>query len=234
MKKLLWLILSIGSLTFNTGAQAPQDFVPFSTNLAVGAMCKIGIAQLHPTQAVVGMIEVEQREKKMKKWTAEKLDNYLRRKIVPLCIGPGGNVYILDHHHLVRVLAESGLSTSVYAVIKGNYQPYSEADFWRTMKAIDWVYTLDANGHELKIPDQLPGNIKGLHDDPYRSLAWAVRDAYGYEETEEPFADFRWAAFFRSRVKIKDGQEGFKEAVKAALAMAHAPAARELPGYKAK
>jgi hypothetical protein len=225
----LVLMLATGA---GVRAQAPVNYVSFSTNLAVGTSCVIGIDRLHPTQAVVGMIEVDHREKKMKKWTPEKLDNYLRTKPVPLCIGPGGNVYIMDHHHLVRALVDTGLSTSVYAVVKGSYLKFSETDFWRSMTSFDWLYTLDENGHELKFPEQLPRNIKDLRDDPYRSLAWAVRDAYGYDETEIPFADFQWAGFFRTRVKIGTGEDGFKTAVKTALALVHDPAAKELPGYK--
>jgi hypothetical protein len=219
-------------LAFIADAQTSPVFVPFSTNLDVGAFCTIGIDRLHPMQAVIGMTEVRHREKKMMKWGAEKLDDYLREKIVPLCIGPGGNVYITDHHHLVRILGDTGLSTSVYAVVKGRYDRFSEQDFWRTMRAIEWVYTLDENGNELQIPEQLPKIFKDLRDDPYRSLAWAVRDAGGYEDTEIPFADFKWAGFFRSRVKIGTGDAEFKKAVRDALAMAHDPAAKKLPGFK--
>jgi len=39
------------------------------------------------------------------------------------------------------------------------------------------------------------------------------------------------ADFFRHRVPIGPGREGFEAAVRKALALAHDPAARHLPGF---
>ncbi len=45
----------------------------------------------------------------------------------------------------------------------------------------------------------LPNDIRGLADDPYRSLAWFVRKAGAFENSEKNFAEFTWANFFRSK-----------------------------------
>jgi hypothetical protein len=43
--------------------------------------------------------------------------------------------------------------------------------------------------------------VSGLTGDPYRSLAALVRDAGRYVKTPEPFAEFQWAAFCRTRIR---------------------------------
>jgi hypothetical protein len=73
--------------------------------------------------------------------------------------------------------------------------------------------------------------VKGLVDDPYRSLAGYVRNAGGYVKTDAVFAEFLWADFFRHRVRIGPGRAGFEAAVQRAMALAHDPAAGELPGF---
>jgi hypothetical protein len=80
----------------------------------------------------------------------------------------------------------------------------------------------------------LPINIRGLADDPYRGLAWAVREAGGFEKTGEPFCEFRWADFLRKRIRMARTEGAFEEALKEALALAATPEAKHLPGYRAK
>jgi len=38
--------------------------------------------------------------------------------------------------------------------------------------------------------------------DPYRSLAWIMREHHGYLKSNAPFSEFRWADFFRKRVLV--------------------------------
>jgi hypothetical protein len=41
--------------------------------------------------------------------------------------------------------------------------------------------------------DLLPSNVSELSNDPYRSLAWAVKSRKGFKATPIPFAEFIWA-----------------------------------------
>jgi hypothetical protein len=41
--------------------------------------------------------------------------------------------------------------------------------------------------------EQLPQKVTGLTDDPYRSLAWAVRKRGGFQKTTASFSEFQWA-----------------------------------------
>ena len=210
------------------------DYVPFKPDLPVGTKCLIDPAVLHPTQAAVGMREVEMRIAKMKGWSAKKRERFMQEKTAPIVIGPGNEVYLLDHHHLARLLLESKILPRMYAEIKGNYAALPEPDFWAMMKERKWVYCFDEAGRALNDPSQLPKRIMDLRDDPYRSLSWLVREQNGYKEVDAPYLEFLWANFFRSRIKIDPGKEGCERAVPAAMLLCHSPEAKDLPGYIAR
>jgi hypothetical protein len=73
--------------------------------------------------------------------------------------------------------------------------------------------------------------VSGLVDDPFRSLAAFVRDADGYAKTPEPFADFQWADFFRTRIRLWTTPFQFTAAVHQGEYLAKSPDARVLPGF---
>jgi hypothetical protein len=70
-----------------------------------------------------------------------------------------------------------------------------------------------------------------LEDDPFRSLAGAVRRAGGFAKDTTPYAEFLWADFFRRRIKSKEVQKRFAPAVQRALVLAKSEDARYLPGW---
>jgi len=49
------------------------------------------------------------------------------------------------------------------------------------MKSNNQVYLKDQNGNTIA-PSQLPTSIKNLSNDPFRSLAGAVRELCGFEK----------------------------------------------------
>jgi len=96
---------------------------------------------------------------------------------------------------------------------------------------------------------------KGLAYDPYRSLAWIVREHHGYIKNNAPFSEFKWANFFRTRIlldhDILAGKHTFddfafevdeqgnlelsddgKEVIDDALFLAASAEARGLPGFR--
>ena len=75
-----------------------------------------------------------------------------------------------------------------------------------------------------------------MRDDPYRSLAGCVRNAGGYAKDTQPYAEFLWADFFRSRIAVAEIQASRKghlvpEVVTRAVEIASDDAARYLPGW---
>jgi hypothetical protein len=209
------------------------DYPAFSANLQPGSFCEIPIAALHPTQFNIGRLEVQRRAKHIAKMPDWKLALYINDHILPVIIGPGGAPYATDKQHFACALALAGHTDVVGHIIR-NFHDLDAADFWSRMKSANWVYLYD-KGAGPKDVSALPTHLADMTDDPYRSLAWAVRDAGGYGADDAvPYADFHWADFFRSRVKIGEGDAGFDQAVQEALKLAHSPEAKGMPGYGSK
>lgn len=193
--------------------------------------CSCSIADLHPTQISVGMIEVKDKEHDIKKMGKHDLDKFESENPEPTVIGPQGKLFIIDHHHLARALYDQGVKTT-YCQIAANFSNMNMSQFWATMNQKRWVYPYDEQGRGPLAYSQLPDSVDGLKDDPYRSLAGAVRKAGGYDKTSAPFAEFQWAAFFRSRIDASKINNNFDKAVKQGVKLAHSPDASNLPGYQ--
>lgn len=192
--------------------------------------CKI--AELHPTQFAVGLREVSEKVSKISKLMQkpEKFKKYLKKHPEPVVLGPDRIQYITDHHHLARALIELKVETTFCERIED--QSHLKLDeFWTYMDAKKWVYPYDEKGAGPLDFKLLPASVALLKDDPYRSLASAVRDAGGYSKTEIPFAEFAWAGFFRTRIQIGVQPGDFEKAVSKALAIAHSDEAKDLPGF---
>jgi hypothetical protein len=189
------------------------------------------VAMLHPTQITVGMIEVHDKRKQLEKLAPHRLRDHLALHPIPAVIGHQGRLYITDHHHLGRALWEEGVETTFF-VVEADLSELPLESFWAEMRSKHWAHPIDDRGQRQPI-ETLPKHIKGLIDDPYRSLAGYVRDAGGYEKTPTAFAEFLWADFFRHRVRIGPKRENFERAVDEALTLAHSAAARHLPGFVA-
>ena len=93
-----------------------------------------------------------------------------------------------------------------------------------------WVHPLDENGvrHSYSF---LPGSLKKLTDDVYRSLAGFVRDAGGFRKTDAAFVEFVWADFFRRNIAIEEVTANFLGAVRRAKRLAQSPLAKRIPGF---
>jgi hypothetical protein len=189
--------------------------------------CKL--AELHPTQITVGMIEVHDKQKHLEQLGHHERRDFLSTHPIPAVLGPGAVLYITDHHHLARALWEARIDSGFF-LVEADFSALHAQAFWVEMDTRRWVHPIDAEGRRHGV-DALPERVKGLADDPYRSLAAYVRNAGGYVKTGTAFAEFLWADFFRRRVQIGPGRKGFEAAVQKALALAHDPAARELPGF---
>ena len=170
------------------------------------------ISHLRPSQPCVGFGEVLA---KMHRGIDHLQDP------IPIVKGPDGN-YIVDHHHEVSALHMLG-EEEVHITILHDLSTLPIEHFWPVMRLLKLCYLIDHAGQRIS-PDRLPKHVSDLTDDPYRSLAWQVRHAGGYRKTMQPFAEFRWAAFFR-RVGIESDD------IESAVKMAHSWQATHLPGF---
>jgi hypothetical protein len=141
-------------------------------------------------------------------------------------------LFITDHHHLALAMADRGIETTS-CQLEADYSGLDPGSFWAQMAAQHWVYLYDENGKGPLSPADLPTTVEGLKDDPYRSLAGAVRDSGGFAKVSTPFAEFEWANYFRSSgISVADIHGNFKKTVKEASAIATRRDACSLPGYK--
>lgn len=191
------------------------------------AECEVD--RLHPTQLTVGMIEVHDKRRKLRAMTHDERKEFLRERPIPVVLGPQDRYYVTDHHHLGRALHDEDIAHAFFQ-IEADFSKLDPDAFWQRMADRSWVHPIDEHGRHRAI-DALPKHIKALVDDPYRSLAGYVRNAGGYRKTEAAFAEFTWADYFRHRIRIAEGREGFEAAVEKALLLAHSADAKALPGF---
>ena len=189
---------------------------------------------LKPTQFSIGLLEVEFKVIEFKAMKAKKMAKFVRETPVPVVVSPWKELCITDHHHFVFACWHADVREVRVEVVKD----YSRANlsyhrFWRKMARLQLAYLYDQFGEGPRSPLYLPTDIRGMADDPYRSLAWMVRKEGGFENSRETFAEFRWADFFRAnRVLDAHGRRGFHAAIKRGLRLARSAKARNLPGFK--
>jgi hypothetical protein len=210
---------------------AAADAVPYSPDLPAGTICAVPIDKLHPTQSAVGMWEVDRRAENIARKNAKKLKEYLQEHQAEIVIGPGGVPYLTDGHHLSLALLKAKIATTVDARVEANWRELKPDEFWKKMKLTEKVYLYDNRGKGPLEPAQLPKKVTDMSDDPYRSLAWAVKERGGIKKSPISFSEFKWANFFRARIKIDSTPGSFERAIETALRICHSPEAKDLPGY---
>ena len=213
-----FLLLTLPSFALAAGNNAPSS-------------CAIGA--LHPTQISVGMLEVKDKKHEIKKMSSRELDDFELKNPEPSVMGPGGKLYIIDHHHLARALYEAGVNYT-YCTVLADLSNMTAAQFWAEMRRRNWVYPYDEDGNGPLPYSSIPANVGMMTDDPYRSFAAAVRKAGGYDKTDKPFAEFKWADYFRPLIKKGDLENHFDRSVKDGVKLAHSSAASGLPGYQGR
>jgi hypothetical protein len=112
--------------------------------------------------------------------------------------------------------------------------------FWKSLQDRNEIHLEDGQG-KIITPAELPTTIDALQDDPFRSLAGAVREACGFKKQSESasstnYLEFEWADYLRANwaktdIPIASINENFDSATKAALDLATQKEAAALPGY---
>jgi len=210
-----------------------EDLAAFDPSLSPGTHCLVEIDKVHPTQCAIGYLEVDQRGEKIARMSPKKLKSYITDHLPLIVIGPRSVPYLIDGHHLCFALLKYHVADRVEARVEANWRDLSAEEFWKSMRKHGWVYPYDNKGQGPIDPEKLPQHVLKMTDDPYRSLAWAVRKRAGYVKTLDSFAEFQWANFLRSQVVIANTPTGFEQAVDDALKIVHSPEAKKLPGYEA-
>jgi hypothetical protein len=194
---------------------------------------KSPVLDLYPTQLALGMHEVDAKIKAFEAMGHHELQDYLEKHPVPVVLGPKKRHFLVDHHHLVRACWEARVE-EVHLSQLDDLSKLHEDEFWEKLAKKNWCHLYDPFGGGPHSYMNLPNSVRGLGDDPFRSLAWLVREAGGYEKSDEPFAEFQWANYFRAHLSTHPVVDDFEEARREALRICRSPAAKTLPGYIGK
>lgn len=138
----------------------------------------VPITDLRPTQVTVGMREVDFKRSRWREKHSHDATNYLNTHPFPVVLGPGPHRYLIDRHHLALALREEGIwELPVSTVV--NLSNLSLDEFWTTLEDRKWTHPFDGEGRQCSYHN-MPASVDDLIDDPFRSLAGALKRAGGY------------------------------------------------------
>jgi hypothetical protein len=189
----------------------------------------VSITDLRPTQISVGLYEVKEKRKRLRKRDPQKIGSFLGDHMIPVILGPKKRHYVIDHHHLALSLQGEGIKRVLVTVV-ADLSELDPDDFWLVLDHHSWVHPYDENGRRRDF-SKIPKSIDKLRDDPFRSLAGELRRIGGFAKDTTPFSEFLWADFLRRRMKRKAVQRDFHSALKKAMKLAKSLDARYLPGW---
>ena len=139
------------------------------------------VLDLRPTQFAVGMLEVDEKIAEFQKLSKKEFARTLEETVIPVVISPDRELYIVDRHHFLAVCYHLGVKKVRVDVVKDlTGKKMSYAQFWRWMRTSRNMYPYCQFAEGPRAALYLPKDIRGLADDPYRSLAWFVRKAGGF------------------------------------------------------
>jgi hypothetical protein len=186
------------------------------------------IANLLPTQITVGMREVAFKRNRWREKNRETAERYLNTHAIPVIVGPEARYFIMDHHHLARALHDEGVIEAPISVV-GDLGNLPRDEFWSALESQRWSHPFDDKGERRDYRD-IPNSVDDLIDDPFRSLAGALKRAGGYTKDESPFSEFHWANFLRDRIARETIEHDFDGALELAINLARHEAGA-LPGW---
>jgi len=192
---------------------------------------KCRVEELRPTQMTVGFRAVRHKQHQWKKVRDSRRDrkHFIEDHVIPVVIGPKGNFFATDHHHVARALLEEGVER-ILVMIHADLSRLPLNTFWNFMDQKSWCRPCDDHGRRQAF-DALPDHLSKLLDDPYRSLSAAVEDAGGYAKDGSPFGEFLWADYFRPHIRRSSLETDFDAAVERAVHLARSKQADYLPGW---
>ncbi|MCI5117334.1 MAG: hypothetical protein D3913_05130 [Candidatus Electrothrix sp. LOE1_4_5] len=221
---ILGAVFLVGSFPFAVSGKDCKPTDPKDTN------CTLHVDKVRPTQFAVGLVAVKCKAEKIEKKNKKKLKKYLEepKREIPVVIGPDGNFYMTDHHHLSSALYRANSpkwgkeSKKLHLKILDNFYNIKDdtswGKFWEEMQQKHRSYNYDNKGIPHMSFDLLPSNVGGLLNDPYRTLSRWVRESCGYvkagktqcdgirtdHEHKAPFfMEFYWGNFFRENLPLK-------------------------------
>jgi len=250
----IWLVFlcsATASKSYKCNPERPLD-IPKDTK------CEISFhdVRLRPTQSRVGF-----------QWAKYKLDllkgverrdsckfptikDYLKENVIPVVIGPGGEFFLTDDHHLLKALdlfanetrnatqnakankaksVRNDINIHLHVLYNWGKEGLTEKQFWQKMAEHHYVYLRDIHGEPLA-PSQLPLSLSAMGDDPWRTVVGFARKLAYFETDSTHYYQFLWGLCLQKNGFLLDHlteENVWNNALKAAQFFAN-PANREL------
>ena len=195
-------------------------------------LIEVKVADLHPTQLCVGLAEVRSRQQDFSGESPVERRDYLTGKPVPLVLGGGGRIWMVDRHHRLRALVELDPEATAFGYVVLDMADASPSQVLEDLHRRGWLYLYDGRGLGPLPTSALPERLLDLQDDPYRSLVWKLkREKRIAPKPLIPFHEFRWGAWLRRRPLPPFSSERLEPALPRARALVVSPAASHLAGW---
>ena len=101
-------------------------------DVEVGGTYRVRVDELRPTQFAVGMDEVNDRYARIHKMGKDEFRKYLKDKVGSVVIGPGGELYLVDGHHLALALTHDGRPQMLVKVLD-DWSHLTQEEFYARM-----------------------------------------------------------------------------------------------------
>lgn len=193
---------------------------------STAALQLVAIADLRPTQFAVGFREIAFKQERYRKASPTRRLGLINSRPVPVVLGAHGRTFVLDRHHWLCALMAEGVAAAP-TLILDDLSAMDSDGFWRTLQRRGWRRLYDGDGVGRAYED-MPTSLAALQDDPFRSLASALKRRGGFDKIDVPFSEFQWADRLRCSLSLEDLVQDFDAALEAALVLARqwAPASR--------
>ena len=189
-----------------------------ATTSVEGRLSPVPIEALHPTQITVGFREVAEKRRRHRSAVAAGRPRAFLQRPTPVVLGPAGRAFVLDRHHWLCALFAEGVS-EVGVHVVDDLSHLNQASFWRSLDDRGWCHPCGVDGRRLSY-DAIPASIAELQDDPFRSLAGALRRKGAFAKNKALFSEFLWADYLRGRIDPSLVAEDFDRALAAACELA--------------
>lgn len=193
----------------------PAQRALLGTSAATRDFASVAIESLHPTQFTVGFREVAEKRRQWRDASPIKRQALLELRKVPVVVGPDCALYALDRHHWLCALNAEGVDAAPVH-LAADLRNLGIVTFWPELESRGWCHPYDTEGIRRDSRD-IPASIAGLQDDPFRSLASAVRRAGGFDKDPTLFSEFQWADYLRRQISQAWVEENFAAAIEKAL-----------------
>ena len=164
-------------------------------------LIELKLEELRPTQVTVGFDEVGFKGRQWRARTSEEQTRRIFEHPFPAVRGPNANYFMIDGHHLGCALLQEGVSVVWIRLIE-DLSHIETGQFWRVMDERGLAHPYDAQGRHRDYAE-MPGTLRELVDDPFRSLVARMRRTSECPKNLAPFAEFRWANYLRNHMRLE-------------------------------